>query len=389
MNWKFWEKKDTSTVSTSTPKPKKSFFREWLDAIAFAVIAATLIRWLIMEAYTIPTPSMENSLLVGDFLFVSKFHYGTRTPKTPLQIPLTHQKIWFTEIPSYVTWVQLPQYRLPGISHVKSGDVVVFNVPGLNENNYGLPRNVWIDYPVDLKTNYIKRCVAVSGDVLEVKNREVLVNGQPIPDPPGMQYSYLVSAKDEINQRNLSNLGLDPDDYTFMGRPDESRAVYQMFLSKEKAMELKTIPYITAVEDDYRTHDGTDLRIYPGSKYSPWNGDNYGPITIPKKGMTIAINDSTLAFYGQTIKLFDHNENVEMSDSTLTINGKAVTQYTFNQNYYFMMGDNRHNSLDSRYWGFVPEDHIVGKAFFIWLSIDKYADFVHKIRWGRFFNLIR
>ncbi len=388
MNWKFW-RTSTSSASAASQKQKKSFFREWLDAIAFAVIAATLIRWLIMEAYTIPTPSMENSLLVGDFLFVSKFHYGTRTPKTPLQIPLTHQKIWFTEIPSYVTWIQLPQYRLPGISYVKSGDIVVFNVPGMNENNYLMPRSTWIDYPVDLKTNYIKRCVAVSGDVLEVKNRKVILNGQPSPDPQTMQYSYLVSAKDEINQRNLTNLGLDPDDFTYLGRQEDNRPMYQMFLTKDKATELKSIPYITAVQDDYRTSDTPDMRIFPDSKYSRWNADNYGPVTIPKKGMTISINDSTLAFYGQTIKLYDHNENVELSDSTLMINGKPLKEYTFKQNYFFMMGDNRHNSLDSRYWGFVPEDHVVGKAFFIWLSIDKYADFVHKIRWSRFFNLIR
>ena len=376
MNWKFWEKKKEEETR------KKSFFREWLDAIAFAVVAATLIRWLIMEAYTIPTPSMENSLLVGDFLFVSKFHYGTRTPKTILQVPLTHQKIWFTEIPSYVTWIQLPQYRLPGISHVKSGDVVVFNVPPRELNEYK-------DYPVDLKTNYIKRCVAVAGDVIQVKERQVMVNNQPIPNPPDMQFSYLVYAKDEINERNFTKLELDPDDYNFLGRPEENQVVYQMFLTQAKALELKTIPYITAVADDHRTHDEPDPRIFPTSKGILWNADNYGPITLPKKGMTIAINDSTLAIYGNTIKNYDHNNQVEVTNSTLTIGGKEVKEYTFKQDYFFMMGDNRHNSLDSRYWGFVPEDHIVGKAFFIWLSIDKYADFVHKIRWSRFLNLIR
>ena len=376
MNWKFWEKKKEEETR------KKSFFREWLDAIAFAVVAATLIRWLIMEAYTIPTPSMENSLLVGDFLFVSKFHYGTRTPKTILQVPLTHQKIWFTEIPSYVTWIQLPQYRLPGISHVKSGDVVVFNVPPRELNEYK-------DYPVDLKSNYIKRCVAVAGDVIQVKERQVMVNNQPIPNPPDMQFSYLVYAKDEINERNFTKLELDPDDYNFLGRPEENQVVYQMFLTQAKALELKTIPYITAVADDHRTHDEPDPRIFPTSKGILWNADNYGPITLPKKGMTIAINDSTLAIYGNTIKNYDHNNQVEVTNSTLTIGGKEVKEYTFKQDYFFMMGDNRHNSLDSRYWGFVPEDHIVGKAFFIWLSIDKYADFVHKIRWSRFLNLIR
>ena len=160
MNWKFWEKKKEEK------QRKKSALREWWDAVLFAVVAATLIRWLIMEAYTIPTPSMENSLLVGDFLFVSKFHYGTRTPRTPLQIPLTHQKIWFTNIPSYLDWIELPTYRLPGITSVKNNDVVVFNVPRVQENNYGnYDSSTWEYYPVDLKTNYIKRCVAIGGDV--------------------------------------------------------------------------------------------------------------------------------------------------------------------------------------------------------------------------------
>ncbi len=360
---------------------KKSAVNEWTEAIAFAVVAATLIRWLLMEAYTIPTPSMENSLLVGDFLFVSKFHYGTRTPKTPLQVPLTHQKIWFTDIPSYTEWVQLPQYRLPGISKVHRSDVVVFNVPPkeLNEGK---------TYPVDLKTNYIKRCVAIPGDVLKIVDKQVIVNDEPLPNPEDMQFSYLVTSKDEINERNLQKMGIDPDDYNYLGRPDAGRAVYQMYITKEKVEELRKLPYVISVGDDYRMTNGADSRIFPRSKYSRWNADNYGPITIPKEGMTISINDSTLAFYGNTILLYDHNENVVVGDSTLTIDGKEVKEYTFHQNYYFMMGDNRHNSLDSRYWGFVPEDHIVGKAFFIWLSIDKYAGFFDRIRWRRFFKMI-
>lgn len=380
MNWKFWEKKKKEGESTEPAKPKGPI-REWADAILFAVVAATLIRWLIMEAYTIPTPSMENSLLVGDFLFVSKFHYGTRTPATPLQLPLTHQKIWFTNIPSYVKWIQLPQYRLPGFSSVQREDVVVFNIPP-KELNDG------IDYPVDLKTNYIKRCVAIPGDVLTIQDRQVAVNGQAIGNPPDMQFSYLVTSKDEISDRNFEKLQIDPDDYNYMGRP-ENNAIYQMFLTKEKAEELKKIPYIVSVEDDFRTHDGVDDRIFPTSKYSPWNADNFGPLTIPKEGMKISINDSTLAFYGDAITKYDHNENARIEGGKLYIDSKEVTEYTFKQNYYFMMGDNRHNSLDSRYWGFVPEDHIVGKAFFIWLSIDKYAGFLNKIRWNRFFKLIR
>jgi signal peptidase I len=261
MNWKFWEKKSKTEVE----KKPKSALREWWDAVLFAVVAATLIRWLIMEAYTIPTPSMENSMLVGDFLFVSKFHYGTRTPRTPIQIPLTHQKIWFTNIPSYADWIQLPTYRLPGFTHVKRNDVVVFNVPGIAENNYpSTNQATWIDYPVDLKTNYIKRCVAVSGDVLEIKDRQLIINGEAQVNPPQMQLSYLVTAKDEINERNLENLDLDPDDYTFMGRPEADKAVYQMFLTQEKVDKLKALPYVISVSEDYRTDEGPDMRIFPG-----------------------------------------------------------------------------------------------------------------------------
>jgi signal peptidase I len=376
MNWKFWEK----SKKEQDTKPK-SAVREWWDAILFAVVAATLIRWLIMEAYTIPTPSMENSMLVGDFLFVSKFHYGTRVPRTPLQIPLTHQKIWFTEIPSYVDWVQLPYYRLPGFSEVKRNDVVVFNVPpkDLNEGK---------DFPVDLKTNYIKRCVAASGDVLEIKNKQIYVNGEAQENPAEMQFSYLVTARDEINQRNLDNLKLDPDDYNYLGRPENDKAVYQMFITKEKAAEIKTLPYILSVDEDYRTNEGPDYRIFTGARYTPWNGDNFGPLTIPKEGMTIPVNDSTLTIYSHVIRNYDFNKDVKIDSGRLIIEGKELTEYTFKQNYYFMMGDNRHNSLDSRYWGFVPEDHIVGKGFFIWLSIDKYASFFNKIRWKRFFKPI-
>lgn len=378
MNWKFWKKSEEKEA-----KPK-SKVREWWDAILFAVVAATLIRWLIMEAYTIPTPSMENSLLVGDFLFVSKFHYGTRTPKTPLQVPLTHQKIWFTEIPSYVEWIQLPQYRLPGFSEVRRGDVVVFNVPGMEENNWGLPRSQWKKYPTDLKTNYIKRCVAVAGDVLEIKDRQVIVNGEVMENPPNTQYSYIVTSKDQINKRNLDNLDLTPnEDYFFLGRPETDKVYYRMHLTHELVAKLKALPYITSVELQESAADGS---TFPHSPLYKWSGDNFGKLTIPKEGWTISINDSTLALYGSTIVEYDHNDDAKITDGKLLIDGKEVTQYTFNQNYYFMMGDNRHNSQDSRYWGFVPEDHIVGKGFFIWLSIDRNKG---GIRWNRFFNLIR
>lgn len=384
MNWKFWSKKHQEKEEHVKPKSK---MREWGDAILFAVIAATLIRWLIMEAYTIPTPSMEKSLLVGDFLFVSKFHYGTRTTTTPLQIPLTHQKIWFTNIPSYTKLIQLPSYRLPGITHVKRNDVVVFNVPPIELND-------GIDYPVDLKTNYIKRCVAISGDTLRIINRQVYVNGKASENPPEMQYSYLVTSNDEINERILKKYKI--YDAELVGRTANS-VVYQMNLTKDVADEFRKMGFIQDVHiatyngpDGFgpRTEKMVESNIFPDSKVFPWNGDFYGPLVIPKEGMTIHVDEKTLATYGSTIAKYDHNDNVKIDSGKLFIDGHQLTEYTFHQNYYFMMGDNRHNSLDSRYWGFVPEDHIVGKAFFIWLSIDKNADFLHKIRWNRFFKLI-
>jgi signal peptidase I len=339
-----------------------------------------------MEAYTIPTPSMEQSLLVGDFLFVSKFHYGSRTTTTPLQVPLTHQKIWFTDIPSYTELIRLPQYRLPGISHIKRNDVVVFNVPPIELND-------GIDYPVDLKTNYIKRCVAISGDTLRIINRQVYINGKPSENPPLMQNSYLVTANDKINERILKRYKI--YDHQQLGTTGNS-VVYQMHLTEEVAEELRKMNFIQDVriatnnEDGYgpRTEKMVESNIFPDSKTFPWNGDFYGPLVIPYEGMTVSMDENTLATYGSTIVEYDHNKNVKIENGKLFIDGKELSQYTFKQNYYFMMGDNRHNSLDSRYWGFVPEDHVVGKAFFIWLSIDRNADFLHKIRWSRFFKLI-
>jgi signal peptidase I len=387
MNWKFWKKK-----SADEQKAPKSKMREWWDAVLFAVVAATLIRWLIMEAYTIPTPSMENSLLVGDFLFVSKFHYGTRTTSTPLQVPLTHQKIWLTNIQSYSTAIQLPQYRLPGISHVKREDVVVFNVPprSLNDN---------VQYPVDLKTNYIKRCVGVPGDILEIKNREVYANGTALSHPVDMQFGYTVIASSEINRRNLEKLGLDSDDYRMQGGLRGDKRVYTFFISQAKADELKANrpSYIESIElvpvqntpgDDVFPYSSYTNSNFPTKRFVDWSIDDFGPLWVPKEGATIPVNDSTMSIYGFTILDYEHNEGAKIEGGKLIIDGKEVSEYTFKQDYYFMMGDNRHNSLDSRYWGFVPADHIVGKAFFIWLSIDKEASFFNKIRWSRFFNLI-
>ncbi|UII20027.1 signal peptidase I [Fulvivirga ligni] len=369
MNWKFWQKKQEE-------KKKKTKAREWFDAIVFAVIAATLIRWLFMEAFTIPTPSMEKSLLVGDFLFVSKFHYGTRTPATPLQVPLTHQKIWGTDIPSYSDAIQLPQYRLPGISHVKRSDVVVFNVPPISLND-------GIDYPVDLKTNYIKRCVGLPGDVLKIENKQVIVNDKPLDNPEEMQYDYIVQSKNGISERIAEEYNLDLSN-------QGNNSSYLMYLTNDQVDALQKLNFITDISEFNPQQKGEwNSQIFPkNEELFPWNGDWYGPIQIPAEGQTIDINKKNLLIYGDAITLYDHNDDAKIEYGKLFIDGKEVTKYTFNQNYYFMMGDNRHNSLDSRYWGFVPEDHIVGKGFFIWLSLDPNKSFFSKIRWSRFFNLI-
>lgn len=370
MNWNF--------LKTRKPKSK---FQEWRDSIVFAVVVATFIRWSAVEAFVVPTPSMENTIQVNEYLFVSKLHYGARTPRTPLQIPLTHQKIWGTEIPSYLPWIELPSWRLPGFSEVRREDVVVFNVPAVSMND-------GIDRPIDLKTYYVKRCVGIPGDRIVIKDRQLFVNDKPLRLYPGMKYSHLVTTDQVINKFNFTKLGLDSDDYYIMGRSQDNKVIYRMFLTSEQLDGLRAAPYVDAVLDDYTTHDGPDNDIFPSVMNDSWNGDNYGPLTVPEKGMTIAINDSTLGLYGETILLYEHLEDGSVTSGALFIDGKPVATYTFSQDYYFMMGDNRNNSLDSRYWGFVPYDHIVGKPLFIWLSVDQEADLLHKIRWSRLFKKV-
>ena len=236
----FLKKRRTDADSTRPAAPK-SKTREWVDAIVFAVVAATLIRWLFMEAFTIPTPSMEKSLLVGDFLFVSKMHYGARTPKTPLQVPLTHQKIWGTDIPSYSDLIQLPQYRLPGFTDVERGDVVVFNFPTEHQ------------YPTDLKTNYIKRCIGTPGDVVQVIGRQVYVNGEVYPDPPGVQYKYVVEAQQPINERVFERYDIQERDITRYPNND-----YAIDCTPEVAEALAALPFINRVKPDTKA-ERTDI----------------------------------------------------------------------------------------------------------------------------------
>jgi signal peptidase I len=376
------------TDSTAPPKPPKTKTREWADSLIFAIVAATLIRWATFEAYTIPSPSMEASLLVGDYLFVSKLHYGPITPQTPLQVPLTHQTIWGTGLKSYSELIQLPTYRLPGFSEIKRNDVVVFHVPHENQ------------YPADLRTNYIKRCVAVAGDTLEIKEGQVYLNGKPGIAPPGLQTTYFMQV-DNPNDEVLAALrGQGVVEYDQPGGLPQAVAGpdgkfgYAISCTQATADYFKKQPYVKAMTvlqpqvqlfpDVADFHGSAAMSATPRN----WNLDNYGPLPIPKKGQTITLSPANAAIYYKIVARYEHNTGITWEDGMIHQNGKPLTSYTVKQNYYMMMGDNRHNSEDSRFWGFVPEDHVVGKAVLIWLSMDPNGDFWHKIRWSRLFNII-
>ena len=389
-------------MSEKTKPVQKSAFREWIDSVVFAVVAATLIRFFFFEAYTIPTPSMEGSLMVGDFLFVSKMHYGVRTPKTPLQVPLTHQKIWGTDLPSYSTLLDLPIKRLPGFSEVKQGDAVVFNVP-----NY-LPDG---DAPVDLRTYYIKRCIGTPGNTLEIRDTQVYINGKPMENPARMQHEYLLKVKETLNDEffdkyditngvdatgqsnsNWQEVQLTSQDSSVAGLHDYVVNTYSSNIEEFKKLksfvgvEILKAPKGTPDGEDSMTKDDASTAMF-GRSYV-WNKDNYGPLLIPKEGSTIQLDSMNVDKYKYVIKYYEGNKNVIIDGYTISIDGKIIRSYTFKQDYYFMMGDNRHHSADSRYWGFVPADHVVGKAVFVWMSLDPNKSWFSKIRWNRLFRFV-
>ena len=401
VNWTFWKKRNVE-------KGMRSGTAEWIDALIFAAIAATLIRMFFIEAYTIPTSSMEKSLLVGDYLFVSKVAYGPKMPNTPLSFPFVHHTMPFaTETRSFVEWVKWPYKRLLGFGEVKRNDVVVFNFPEGDtvllddqaRSYYSYCREVgrdqiWerfgsriVSRPVDKCENYIKRCVAISGDSLQVIHGQVYINGKPQEVIPGLQYHYTVRTNGtRINEMILDQLNIPEESRAF----DPSNSYYtSMNISVETVAELKKLSNIVSIEK-YENTDADQMTkaIFPFSRDYPWTEDNFGPLWIPKKGATVNLNLKNLPIYERAISAYEHNK-LEVKDSSIFINGKLSTTYTFQMNYYFMMGDNRHNSADSRFWGFVPEDHVVGKGSFIWLSINKDKSFPSNIRWSRMFSVIR
>lgn len=384
MTYIAWTNTTYLGKAVEMPKPKKSFGKEWFEAVVFAVFCATFIRWIFMEAYVIPTPSMERSLLVGDFLFVSKAEYGPRTPQTPIQMPLTHQKIWGTEIPSYTPLVSLPTLRLPSFGVVERNDVVVFNYPPHDQYNQ---RSDGGYHPMDLGTHYIKRCVAVSGETLEVRAGQVYINGEIGENPAEMQFNYFLETDQAIRERIWDDLKI--WEYYPIAQPNGKRG-YSVLTDEKNAEKLAAFPFVKSMEIQFRPEDNVEADIFPDSQYFKWNRDNYGPLTVPKAGMIIEVNEENLAMYGSTITNYDGNESVtiDIEGGSLIVNGETLSSYTFNKDYFFMMGDNRHNSADSRYWGFVSEDYIVGEASFIWMSWDTNGSFLNKVRWNRLFNAI-
>jgi signal peptidase I len=315
---------------------------------------------------------MEKSLLTGDYLFVSKLHYGPRTPRTPLQVPLTHQTIWGTNIPSYSDAIQLKSYRFPGFSEVKNNDVVVFNYPPEDQ------------FPADLRTNYIKRCIGIAGNKIEIRNMEVFVNGKRVADPVKMQYSYLLTTTQVLNTKFFQNYNINLDEV------QQGNGFYLIHTQPETADELKKLDFIKSIEIQADQPGVADANVYPHlpSRFK-WNKDNFGPVWVPKAGETITLDSINTPLYETIIRKYEDNKNVEVKGDQVFVNGQEIKTYTFKQNYYFMMGDNRHDSADSRFWGFVPEDHIVGKAVLIWMSADPNGGLGGKIRWNRIFNIIR
>ncbi len=384
---------------------KSSTYRsvyEWVNAIVFATVVATLIHIFFFQMYVIPSSSMEKTMLVGDYLYVSKLTYGPQMPNTPLAFPFVHHTMPFsTTKKSFSEAIKWPYKRLKGLRSVERDDVVVFNFPAGDtvllenqgvtyydvlreyQNQYGeqrgreeLERNYTIiSRPVDKRENYIKRCVAIAGDTVQIVNTELFVNGKAQGEIPEKQYCYSIETSSPLSAYAIEQMGITEmsGNGTFYFSP----------LTKSMAEQFKAMNNVTSIER-YVAED----ECFPYSDRYAWTADNMGPLWIPKAGAIIELNEQTWPLYERVIDVYEDND-VELRDGRYYINGEEATSYTFKMDYYWMMGDNRHNSADSRYWGFVPEDHIVGKASFIWLSMDKNKSFPANIRWNRLFKKVR
>ena len=416
--WGAWKK-------TNNPTLKRIY--DWIDDILFALVAVYFINLFIFQNYQIPSSSLEKSLLVGDYLFVSKVSYGPRVPNTPLSFPLVQNTLPIFNCKSYLDWPSWDYKRVAGLGQIQRNDIVVFNFPAgdtvatlqqnpdyytlvqmygreavrMNKQSFG----EIIYRPVDKRENYVKRCVGLPGDSLSIRNNQVYINGKAAQNPKNMQLNYFVETETPLTETMFRNWGVSRDDYmpygqpctvtdpetlSFLGfQPNANGAynlVYRFPMTEAMVAQVKKLPSVKKVIVEPEIIGGT--MYYPVDYDNGWTRDNYGPIWIPKRGATIELTPENLALYRRCIKNYEHNE-LEEKDGVVYINGEKATTYTFQYDYYWMMGDNRHNSADSRSWGFVPEDHIVGKPIMIWLSLDKDRSlFDGGIRWNRLFRWV-
>ncbi len=407
--------KDTTYVGPEDlSKVKPTIVREWTEAIVFAVIAATIIRTFLLEAFTIPTSSLEKSMMVGDYLFVSKVSFGAKVPNTPLSFPFAMHTLPFTNTTkSYLEWFKLPYFRLPGIGSVKNNDIVVFNYPdgdtvslGLSQedqaqsyyqlcrdfgwatvntpsaiNPYtGHPFGKITQRPVDKRENYVKRCIAIAGDKLEIKDAEVYINDKLTETPKHAQHHYYVKTigfvfgeynyelqKFEPNLRLLDKYDMYVDE-TYIKGINKDTVEYLINMPLNVVGKIKAISSVISVTKEITPKGQYSSKIFPHSPSIKWNNDNFGPFVIPQKNTTVNLDTSNIKLYDHVIVNYELN-TLAIKGDEIFINGIKTKTYTFKLNYYFMMGDNRQNSADSRYWGVVPEDHIVGKPVFVWMSI--------------------
>lgn len=414
----------------------KSWFGEWISALMFAVIAATLVHNYFIQPYIIPTGSLEKTLLIGDFLFVSKFHYGARTPTSAVAFPMVHDTIPIIKKRSYLKKPQLPYFRLPGFQDVKRNDIVVFSWPADTVRKFFV-REKGIIKPIDKKSNYVKRCVGIPGDSLEIINGFVYINGvqNALPDRAKTQYTHYGYNNKGVSSRKLLNAGYkdfnrkykirkatqatydeiapfilgvlsSEDEYYTVITPSSGippEIIGKLRISAKELLDAKKEIILTVLEAKEILRTGivdsivqkitqtktANINFFPNAIPYDWNEDNFGPILIPKAGMTIDINEQTLPLYKKIIRDYEKNE-LSKEGSKIFINGKEASSYTFEQDYYWMMGDNRHRSEDSRYWGYVPEDHVVGKPVLVWFSIDGINDGIKNwsVRWDRLMTTV-
>jgi signal peptidase I len=416
VNWTFWKKRNG----------KNSSFVEWMDAVIFAVIAVSLINIFLFQNYRIPTGSMEKSLLIGDHLFVSKLAYGPRMPNTPIAFPFTQHTMPLTKGKSWSDLIHWQYKRLAGLGRVKNNDAIVFNFPAgdtvvveeqvtsyyeivrrtaremMQRENYGSQtpkpasfymkaarkevrdRYTIIYRPVDRRDNYVKRCIGISGDSLVIKGGSVYINNKLVPENRTQQLNYVVATNGTtINPKVFERLGIYRSDQTMV-----SGSAYILPLTKSNAEAISKFANVREVTPMFSRPGEFAPQIFPYSWAYGWNEDNFGPLWIPVKGSTVKLDTSNLCLYDRIIDVYENND-LRVEGKTIYINNKVADSYTFKMNYFFMMGDNRHNSADSRYWGFVPQDHIVGKPKFIWLSVDKEASGLKKIRFKRMLMKIK